>query len=418
MDPVTVGKKPHYGWLIVAAEFLLTGMCVGTLVNSMGVFIKPVSSALGIERSQFALVLSITSLVSTVCYPFWGRYMKKGSIRLNYIASAVVVPLILLGYSFSTRLWQFYLLSGMLGIVSASVTSLATASLLNRWFAERQGLAVSIATSGSGLVPALFIPLITVLLERQGWKYAYRWLGAVYCAVVLLCALLLLRDRPEQMGLAPYGAADGKGAPVKNETGTVKSRALRQASFYCLLFGAFFCGLIYSGINNNVQAYLTDIGHSPAMASSFVSLSMAVMILMKLVMGLLFDKYGFLGCCALAMGGALGASLLLLSAGGGLSVGLYALSFGTAAAFPSLCCSYGTLHLFGTRDFSSICSLVTSALYLGMASGSVTVSLIYDLSGSYAKSWVLTAFLSAAAFALMYLAVKSSGSVKAEGGPS
>lgn len=220
----------HYAWIIVAAEFLLTGMCVGTLVNSMGVFVKPVSDGLKIDRSSFTLVLSISSLVSTACYPLWGSYMKTGSIRRSYLVSALVVPLILTGYSVSTRLWQFYLLSAVLGVVTASVTSLATSSLLNRWFHEKRGIAVSIATCGSGLLPSLLIPVITQLIARHGWKFAYRWLGLVYGVVVLACALFFLKDAPAQMGLSPYGAAHENGQPVP-AGGVPRSRAVHSRAF-------------------------------------------------------------------------------------------------------------------------------------------------------------------------------------------
>lgn len=403
----------HYGWIIVAVEFLLSGMCVGTLINSMGVFVKPVSEGLGIDRSMFTLVLSISSLVSTVCYPFWGSYMKKNSIKRCYLVSAILIPLIFLGYSCSTKLWQFYLLSGVMGTISASVTSLATSSLLNRWFTAKRGLAVSIATAGSGLIPALFIPIVTDLIEKHGWQYGYRWLGAVYGIIVLLCAALFIKDWPKQKGLAPYGeTGDVQSTTLGEQTGIDKQSALKSRAFYLLALGAFLCGLVYNGMNNNVLAYLTDIGYSSALSARVVSMGMMVMVVAKLLMGVLFDRYGFTVCFCLGAGGALCAAVaLLLARYATPALYLYALAFGFTASFPALCCSYGTLHLFGSKDFSSISGLITSAMYLGLASGSTVISAIYDFSGAYTASWALCAVLAVGAGILLASAVKTSRSV-------
>lgn len=405
--------KIHYAWIIVAAEFVLCGICVGTLINSMGVFVKPVSEGLGVNRSQFTLVVSLSSLVSTFCYPFWGNYMKAKSIRRNYIISAVVIPFIFFGYSFSKKLWQFYMLSCVLGVFSASVTSLATSSLLNRWFVDKRGVAVSLATCGSGLIPSLFVPIITGLIDRHSWQYGYRWVAVVYGAVVMFLSLFFIKDWPSQLGLEPY-AEPGKEKNIseKAKGGVDRKAALKCSSFYYLAAGAFICGAIYSGINTNVQAYLTDIGYSTAVASRTVSVSMLSMICMKLVMGVIFDRSGFRSCYILAITGSFLSAFALFLAEFRPALYLHSFAFGIASAFPALCCTYGTLHLFGQKDFSYICSLVTSILYIGLAVGPTVLSAIYDFSGSYSASWILTAILSVLAFILLTAATGFPQSLK------
>lgn len=169
--------------------------------------------------------------------------------------------------------------------------------------------------------------------------------------------------------------------------------------------------MIYSGINHNVLAYLSDLGYTERTASLVLSASMLLMIGMKLIMGVLFDRFGFTSCFVLAAFGALVSSLSLLLASHAAFVCLFVAAFGVFSGFPALCCSYGTLQLFGPRDFSSICSLVTSGLYLGLACGSTTVSFLFDTSGSYVLSWLLTAALSVAAFVLLSAAVRAARSI-------
>lgn len=391
----TVEKKHglHYGWIIVAVEFILTGICVGTLINCMGVFVKPVSESLGIERSKFTLVITISSLVSTAFYPFWGSYMKTGSIRRSYIISAVVIPLVFLGYSYAQKIWQFYLISAVMGFISASVTTLATSSMINRWFIEKRGLALSLASSGSGFLPSLFIPKVTELIEQNGWRYGFRWLGVLYLILVMLCAMLILRDRPERKGLKPYGHNGENAVSTKELSGVSKAQAMKSSCFYLILVGAFLCGLIYNGVHNNIQAYLTDIGYSAQFASRVVSISMLSMVFAKLAMGPLFDRFGFGVCFATACAGTIIAALCLFAAKSISGVYIYAVAFGITASFPALCCSYSTMHFFGSKDFSAICGFVTSAMYLGLASGSTVISAIYDFGGSYTGSWILVCVL-------------------------
>jgi len=398
----------HYAWVIVAAEFILTGICVGILINCMGVFVKPVSESLGIERSKFTLVITISSLVSTVFYPFWGNYMKKGSIRRLYIISALVIPLVFLGFSFSHKVWHFYLISVVMGFISASVTTLATSSIINRWFVERQGIALSLASSGSGLLSSLFIPKIAELIERHGWQYSYRWLACVYFSVVLACSFLILRDRPEDKGLKPFGYSENTlhtNSAVSE--GITKGQAIKSTSFYLLLAASFFCGLIYNGVHSNVQAYLTDIGYSTFTAARVASISMLTMVFSKLTFGVMYDRFGFKICYITTYASTVLAGICLLMAKLTPAIYIYAVAFGVTASFPSLSCSYGTASLFGLKDFSSICGLVISAVYLGLASGPSIISAFYDLSGSYTGSWVLVCTLSILTPAILSAASKA-----------
>ena len=58
-------KKPaFYGWWIVAGCFLLTFTGIGISINSIGVFLKPVTESLGFDRGRFPIFY--------YCCPFHG----------------------------------------------------------------------------------------------------------------------------------------------------------------------------------------------------------------------------------------------------------------------------------------------------------------------------------------------------------
>ena len=107
---------------------------------------------------------------------------------------------------FITAGWQLVLTWGLLiGLGTGSMALVFAATVANRWFVRRRGLVIGVLTAASATGQLIFLPVIAWAAEPSSWRVASLIIAAAALAVVPL-VLLLLRDRPADLGVTPYGA--------------------------------------------------------------------------------------------------------------------------------------------------------------------------------------------------------------------
>ena len=131
-------KTGFYGWWIVAGCFLLTFTGIGIAINSIGVFLKPVTESLGFDRGEFSLYFTIAALSMALAAPFMGKLLSKYNIRVVMGIATTLLALSFFLYSQSTQLIHFYLLSIVLGIGSAGTHVIPVALLITNWFKRKK----------------------------------------------------------------------------------------------------------------------------------------------------------------------------------------------------------------------------------------------------------------------------------------
>lgn len=117
--------------------------------------------------------------------------------------------------------------------------------LIGRWFHARRGLAFGIGTTGSGIATIVMPPLITTLIEKRSLSFAF-YTEAAITALASLLILLLIRDRPEDLGMLPYTAGEETKA-ASRARGAGKApwtlAVVRDAAGRCDAGGARWAGL-------------------------------------------------------------------------------------------------------------------------------------------------------------------------------
>jgi MFS family permease len=86
---------------------------------------------------------------------------------------------------------------------AAALVLAATVSA--RWFNSRCGLIVGLLTASSATGQLVFLPLLASVAAHSGWRNALL-IVCVLLAATAIVAALLMRDRPSNLGLRPYGA--------------------------------------------------------------------------------------------------------------------------------------------------------------------------------------------------------------------
>ena len=193
-----------YGWVIVGVVFVTMGVGVNAR-TAFSLLFPPILDEFGWERGVTAGAFSFGFLVSAMLSPSLGRLMDRRGPR---VVLEMGIGLMAAGLMLATLVrepWHLYATLGvMVGGGSVCLGYTGQALFLPNWFVRRRGLAMSLAFSGVGVGSIIILPWVQVLIARSGWRAAC-WALAILMLVLLAPLNLLLRRRPEDLGLEPDG---------------------------------------------------------------------------------------------------------------------------------------------------------------------------------------------------------------------
>ena len=390
--------------MIVAAGFVT--MAVG--VNARTAFsllFPPILEEFSWQRGATAGAFSFGFLVTAVLSPLLGKLMDRFGPRLVIELGVAFMGAGLLLASLVAQPWHLYATLGVLvGAGSVCLGYTGQALFLPNWFVRRRGLAMSIAYSGVGVGSILLLPAVQAFIDRAGWRSTCIAMGIT--VLLLLAPLnLLLRKRPEDLGLTPDGdrsaPADSTGVHAENVVDKAWAavewtlgRAVRTPRFWWIASGYACAMFAWYAVQVHQTKYLTEIGFSAqyaAWALGFVSL---VAIPGQIALGHVSDRVGrewvwmvgnvgFALCyVALLVMEAMPTPALLwlmVLAQGFLGYGLTSV----VAAIPA--------EIFQGRHFGAIFGTLMGAAIAGGAIGPWATGLAYDLTGTYAPGFTIAA---------------------------
>ena len=391
-------NRIFYGWLIVAGCFSLSFASVGIAMNSISILFRPVSEALGFSRGDFTMSFTVGAVAIMLSAPFIGKLYERRDARLVVLVSAVLLSGSFALFSLCRTLVQFYAVSALMGVGVASTGLIAVSVLITNWFTERRGLAMGIALWASGLGGLVFNPLGNHVLAQYGWQATYIFFaGAI--ALFTVVPSLLLRSRPRELGLAPYGASVTAMESAKpEEEGLSLREAVSTMSFWLLALMVFFASVEVMGVQMHLVPYLCDIGHDSAFASLVMGITLGMLVPAKVIVGLVSDRWGIGRALALVFGCTVAGLALLFGADSATAAvtGGVLFSFGITVqtVFPPLM----TARSAGLRHFGVVFGVVNLFMMLGSGIGTPLSGYIYDARGSYLpafKIYIALAVLSA-----------------------
>ena len=239
----------HFSWVIVALTFL-TGLTSSAALGLPGALLQPLAKEFGWDVEQISSALAVRFVLFGLMGPFAAILMERFGLRRVVVTALALVGGGLLLATRMTHFWHLVLFWGiMLGIGSGMTALVLSAVVSNRWFERHRGLVVGLLTASSATGQLIFLPVGAWLIERFGWRMAVMPVFAA-CAVVALLVWLLMRNRPNDLGLTPYGAAPGTAvappSPAMRITFATPFTILASVAghrVFWILFGTFFiCG--------------------------------------------------------------------------------------------------------------------------------------------------------------------------------
>ncbi len=391
-----------YGWIIVAVAFVTMGVGVNAR-TAFSLLFPPILDEFGWERGVTAGAFSFGFLVSAVLSPSLGRLMDRRGPRVVMEMGVGLVATGLLLATLVRQPWHLYVTLGVLvGGGSICLSYTGQALFLPNWFVRRRGLAMSVAFSGVGAGSIILLPWLQHLIGRSGWRAAC-WAMGILVLVLLAPLNLLLKRRPEDMGLTPDGdpasrdaAAGGQAANVVDPAWAAVDwtlgRAIRTARFWWIALG-YFGGLFsWYAVQVHQTKYLVEIGFSPtyaAWALGFVSL---VGIPGQIALGHLSDRIGREWVwTAGSLGFAVCYLALLLMRQAPTPALLYLMVVSQGALGYGLTSVIGAIpaEIFQGRHYGTIFGTLMLAAIAGGAAGPWLTGALHDATGSYTLAfWI------------------------------
>jgi len=388
-------SKPFYGYYIVAACFINLFMLWGLFVNSFGIFMVPITQEMGWSREALSTTLSVRSLGMALMAPVAGRLIDRLGAKPVMAVGALVVGIGLIAAGRVNALWQVHVIFFIAGCGLICATMIPTSLILSNWFVTRRGTAMSLAFVGTGAGGAVMAPVASWIIRTYSWRTAFTLCGGLIALMVVPIVLLIIRNRPSDMGLEPYTGADAPAetsAKTSAETsakaageewGVDAREAFSRREFWLIAAVMFIVALIANGIHNHCPAYLEDIGHSPERAAFAWSVVMGVLVLGKLAFGPIADRWGAGKTMAATFAIYTVSILVLMMAKPYWLAMVFAGLYGFACGAPLTLYPLLVVGTLGMRNFGSIYGNLLIAGAIGSAIGPYAPGLVVTRTGSY-----------------------------------
>ena len=289
-----MARRPfHYAWTIALVTFVVILVTAGIRATP-GVLMVSLESEFGWSRTVISAAVAINIALFGLIGPFAASVMDRFGLRRVILAA---VALLGVSVALTTRMqtqWQLTLLWGVLVGTGTGVTSMVLAAIVaNRWFDERRGLVLGLLSASNATGQLLFLPVLASLVATSGWRTAALVVAAA-AGVVFVIVLLFMRDRPEDLGLLPYGRQPG--TPLATARPLAPIAALRHASgtrAFWVLAGTFFvCGASTNGlIGTHLIAACHDYGIHEVRSAQLLAMMGIFDIVGTTASGWLTDRY-------------------------------------------------------------------------------------------------------------------------------
>ena len=393
----------YYGYNIVAAGFIIQGVCIGAMF-AYGVFFKELQAEFGWSRTIISGASSLAFLIMGAVGILAGRLNDRIGPRVLVVASAGFLGL---GYLLMSRMqfpWQLYVMYGVLAGIGFSVHDVITLSTVARWFVKRRGMMSGIVKVGTGFGQLLGPMIATFLLATFGWRNSNIIIGTVILVALVAAAQVMRRD-PRDMGLLPDGGSDMAGgqAAVVADQGFSLKEAARMKQFWIICIAEFTVLCCLLTVVVHIVPYARDLGLAPAYAAGVLSTIGGVSILGRIVMGAANDRIGGRAALIICLIVLFCSFVWLQLATEFWMLFLFAVIYGFAHGGFFTVVSPMVAELFGTGSHGLLFGIILFSGTLGGAVGPLMAGWTFDVTGSYRLVFLVLSVLTLIGFVLMIL---------------
>jgi MFS family permease len=391
----------YYGWYILFASFFLLFFQAGARF-SFGIMFKPMIAQFGWDRASISLAFFLNMIFFALTLSIAGRFYDRYGPRWVIIVSTLLLST---GYGciyFIDELWELNFYYGILAAVGTGGASVPLiAAMISKWFKKHRGLAISLALSGNCLGQFILVPIFSSVVLEFGWRTSYLIIGLIILLVNITLVLLVIKEGTEAPGVKslpnkyPSVNIKVKGSNVSTTGATDLSlkEAMKTFSFWPFLVVMFICGSGDFLVTTHLIPMVTDFDISPAVAADMLAwfglLSMGGM----LIAGPASDRIGSKIPIALTFILRLLLFLLVLYDQTLITFYVFAAAFGFTFLITAPLTTTLVGKLYGFSHVGLISGFITMVHHLGGGFWSYLGGVIFDKTGSYYWSFIISAVM-------------------------
>ena len=398
-------KRPHYAWAVLACCCIMQGIGIGIISNCAGLYYSPICAELGFSMGKLTLYKTISGVFSIFSMMLAPRLIKRFDIRPLSFFLIVCAGGANLLMSFSNKLWHWYAIGVLQGCTLTCFSHFLPVAALNNWFHEKGGLAMGLSCSSSGALGIIMSRVLSALIIRYGWRTSALVNGIVCIALAAPFVLFVLRYRPEDMGLLPYGErAEAAAKPTPASESEQKPRSIFSVQLFLVMVFAV-CAKSTSSFGQYLDAYGTSLGMAPALASLMLTLYLVGNTAFKLTFGIVNDKLGVRKSTTLELGVLLTGFLLMLTHKPGIMFA-GAILFGMSAMVSNVQSPLLIRSLWSKEAFSLAYSRITVAADACYYLAITLFGFLYDSTHRYEPAMLVCCGFIAIEFTIMNIVLR------------
>lgn len=384
--------KKNYCWVILVSCCCMFAGGIALADSICGIYIVPVSDAIGVGRGDFAFYLTIEGLVTAISSPIWARLLEKYNFNLVMGVGTGCFGIGIIGFSFSNTLVMFYLFAILIGLGMAVVYMLAVPMLITNWFsAKKRGKMLGLATAFSGFGGFIWSPVLTALIQSSGYQTAYLVNGILALVLCFIPGAFLVKRSPEEMGLTPYGYDPNEKEEIAaDEAGASLKTALKSPAFWLIILATLgVCmGMGYASAEPGIaiERFVPgqmDESAAAMVGASAISAAAIANLIGKIVFGWVNDRFGSLPAWVIFLLMSIVSFFLMLFATNAAIFIVAGFLLGTHNALMAVSFPLLTREVFGGKNFAQIWSYICVPFGAWSCFSASVVGWIFDGTGSY-----------------------------------
>jgi MFS family permease len=407
----------YYGWIIVGMAAMGLFFSGPGQTYSISIFIDSYTEHFGWSRSLISSIYLAATLLAGSLMFIIGRLIDKYGQRNMSVYIAMLLGVACVLNSFVVGPIMLFFGFFMLRLFGQGSMSLIPGTLVPQWFIKQRGRALSIMAIG-GFLSSASLPLFNAwLISTWGWPVAWRvWAGLLFLFFVPL-AFLLIRNKPEDIGLLPdnairkqkysseeeekiykeipgnikQGQADPQEDVIVPEVNWTLKEAMRERAFWLILFCVAIPSMVNTGIVFHFVSILGENGITRNSSALILSIMALVAFPITFIAGFVVERVKVnLVLAASFLGQGLVMVLLIYTDSMMMAI-LFGIARGIVGGFEVISLGIIWPNYFGREHLGSIKGLAMTMMVVGSAFGPLPFALAYDWFGGYTQIILLMA---------------------------
>lgn len=411
---MVVRKDSMWPWVICAACVLVFFTSIGLTPGTFSAYAPFMIEEWGLTNVQNSTIVSIRTFMGTIAIFLCGVWFNKlFSLRVGLALGVLFGATGFFLFAVAASSSNPYMIACIAAVCTGScygfAGSVPVSIIINNWFNKKRVTAMSISFASSGIAAWIVPPIVSRLVVNTSLQTAFIAEGCVIAGIAIV-AFLLLRNKPEDVGVEPLGGADFVEAQKESKKKYIEIFHPTKTSQYLVYVVSFIIGAInFTAYNHFVVLYTTDGGWDPVSASGFLSMAGFALLVGKLAGGWLADRYSARSTAIIFFGFTLAAMILApatCTVANPMIPKLVMLVYGIGGILATTGISAYALELSTKEDYAQVVRWAYVVYGISSAVCSYGMGFIADTTGGYSMAFYTLAVLTVVGFLILQYAYK------------